>query len=362
VWKEENFKKWMNSEISSCLFLQGKPASGKSVMAKYVAQDLLTRPKLSRDSILTKYFFNDADFCQENNHITMLQSILSEILEQDHTFFCHFQRHYRDNKHELTQSGWCLEWLLEILRLCRQHTVHRHVYVILDGLDESSNYQETAKIIEEFKASGTWKMKLLLTSRSEPAFRAILNNSWKILLQEKNTPDIENYTSSFLRSDISLREASRKRFHGDIVKMSQNIFLWVELVRMEFCEYEQGGKISTDAAFEDFLSSLPQELDAFYQQMLERLASCQKQDHILDRRSMFQLVQFAVDPLTPAEFNDAIALLRVNNVNAPKFILSKNRTLQLADWIAKCSANFIEIRGESPQEREYYTARYICTR
>jgi len=312
-------------------------------MAKYIAEDLRKSSKIHKDDILAKYFFNAADSGLQN-HRLMLQSLLFDILKQEPTFFCHFQRLYRQQRNRVSESGWQTEWLKDILGRCMRHPVRKNVYIVIDGLDESDSYDKTAEILQEFTGDGKWVMKLLVTTRPEPKF-TVLQGFQTITLEEKNTPDISSYTSSFLNPDKSLKKEILEKYQNDIVKGARNIFLWVKLVRNEFRRYNEAETRRSEAAFKRFLDRIPKELEEFYQQMLERVANLETQELISNSIYMFQLVQYACRPLSLAEFNDALTILIEERVHSCKFELADNRAHNLTDLIARCSANFIETRG-----------------
>ncbi|KAF8522065.1 hypothetical protein BDD12DRAFT_914824 [Trichophaea hybrida] len=60
IWKHPAFVKWENSPSSSLLWLQGKPASGKSTLMKYIRMDLDNRlstriPKMHLGELLLTF-------------------------------------------------------------------------------------------------------------------------------------------------------------------------------------------------------------------------------------------------------------------------------------------------------------------
>jgi ankyrin repeat domain-containing protein 50 len=219
------------------------------------------------------------------------------------------------------------------------------VFIIIDGLDESASYDKTAEILQEFTNNGTWVVKLLVTARPEPKFGNVLRGFQKIILETKNTPDISSFTSSFLELDMSPK-VLRDNYENAIVKRAQNVFLWVRLVRDEVRRYNNGVTRHSDAAFNEFLASLPEKLGEFYQRMLGRVASLGGAELVSISIYMFQLVQYACRPMSLAEFDDALTILIKGSPDSREFELAENRTGNLKDLITRCGGNFIEIRGQ----------------
>jgi len=280
----------------------------------------------------------------------MLQSVLYDILNQNPSFFYHFQREFRKHRSELRTSGWQLESLGEVLRTLKRHPICEKVYVVIDGLDESSDYGKTAKLLQEFKSPRKLMMKILVTSRSEPKFKEVLQGYPKITLQQKNDPDISIYTRSFLNSGLELKPAAIEEYHNHIVRNADNVFLWVKLVRDEVRRYYEGEKKHSGAAFRKFLHSLPRELEGLYECLLQRVSDSNTPDRIVDGIRMFQLVLFTYRPLSVAEFRDALTIPDEQEPNLESFDLFAERNDSLETWIVRCGGNFIEIQGQNPSQ------------
>jgi cytohesin len=349
IWKTKEFVGWLKSSGSNILHLEGKPASGKSVMAKYVAGDLKGRWGNYRGEVLAKYFFNGAD-PEYSNHRMMLQSVLCSILSQAPHFFYQFRKIYRKHKDAINRDGWDLEWLQSILDNCKRHPIHTRIYLVIDGLDESINYQEAGQVLNSLVGKASWVMKIFVTSRAHEKASSFLGDSSRIVLELANTTDITKYTASFLKEEF-------KKYQDTIVKLSGNIFLWVRLVEAQVRRYREAEARWSTAQFDEFLLGLHPRLSELYGSLFQRLQSSNNEDFVRECRHMFQLVLAACRPLSASEFNDALSILyKRDKIMSQDFLLSDWRQNTLRTWIVKHTVNFIELHGPTGENGMTCTA------
>jgi hypothetical protein len=197
LWFHTQYRAWSSSETSGLLWIEGKPGSGKSTLAKYVRENLKTKLSKDKPCVIVDYFYSFRGARGEIAHGNMLRSILHGILEQDETFFIHFQTEFR----KLKNSGspeWSAASLQSVLSSLACHSVEQQIYLIIDGIDESEENDRSETI--EFLCglcSGSPPsgciIKIFLTSRPVTELQYQIHElkmHHTIRLQDENMADI----------------------------------------------------------------------------------------------------------------------------------------------------------------------------
>jgi hypothetical protein len=92
IWKHPSYIKWSEPDTSQLLYIEGKPGSWESTLAKYFRKNF----RLPTDtSIVCRFFYSEREGSLQTSHLSMLRCILSEILNHSDSFFEHFQALYR---------------------------------------------------------------------------------------------------------------------------------------------------------------------------------------------------------------------------------------------------------------------------
>ncbi|KAF8535368.1 hypothetical protein BDD12DRAFT_893133 [Trichophaea hybrida] len=344
LWTHEKYKAWSASESSSLLYLEGKPGSGKSTLAKYFKENIAGKEPNCSSSIVVHYFYTFRGTMRESNHSNMLQSILYTILEQDESFFFHFQGHFRQFR-KSKSSEWPYNSLKRVLSSLADHPVSKQLYLILDAMDESDeeDRREIIKLLCQLcSREESCIIKIFLASRPATGLDS-LRTHHIITLQEENKGDISRFTNDFLL-DLKLADDISAKIKEYITTHAQGVFVWVYLATRELQNYVDGGH--NKKGIIRFLERVPKDLMGFYQMMLERLNLGSDLD-IADGLKVFQLVLFASRPLRVVEFQHALAIPGdFDPLHIPTHeTFQKNINEDIEKRILHCGGNFLETKG-----------------
>jgi ankyrin repeat domain-containing protein 50 len=352
LWTHKQYEEWSASGVSRTLYFQGKPGSGKSTLTKYFKDNLLEREPNANSAIVADFFYSYREGERQTSHHNMLQSILYDILDQDESFFYHFQSKYRN--HRKLSQGFLVEWtydsLKDVLSSLGDHHQTERLYLVIDAVDESDNEDRRDILKRLFDLCSRSKycvFKIFVASRPVPELDHRISNIQhnSIKLQDETEPEIKKFACSFLGPDLGFTGGLLQKATTYILDHAQGVFLWVGLVRKELLPYAEGGYRKKEI-FEQ-LKKLPTELEDFYEHILRKIEQGSPRD-IRDGKRMFQLALFARRSLTVAEFQHALAIEDEPNA---EFVSSddgsfEDKLIQGIDKrIIQCGGNFLEIKG-----------------
>jgi ankyrin repeat domain-containing protein 50 len=282
----------------------------------------------------------------------MVQSILYDILDQDESFFYHFQSKYRNNRK--SSQGVLVKWtynsLKDVLSSLGDHEQTARLYLVIDAVDESDDEDRRdilKRLFDLCSRSKCCVFKIFVASRpiSELDHRISNIHHSSIKLQDQTEPAIKEFACSFLGPDLGFTGNLLHEATTYIVDHAQGVFLWVVLVWKELLPFAEGGYRKKEI-FEQ-LKKLPTELEDFYGHTLKKMEQGSLRD-IRDGTRMFQLALFARRPLTVAEFQHALAI--EDDPNA-EFVPSDYESFEdeliegIDKRIIQCGGNFLEIKG-----------------
>jgi hypothetical protein len=118
--------------------LQGKPASGKSTLMKYIRMDL-EKDRLSSENaperVVIDFFYSDRGGDVQRGHQWMLRSLLYQLLRARRDMW--HRNHFAQLRSHVPQD-WELESLKRlfdiIIRSCKLPLT---IYILIDAMDES---------------------------------------------------------------------------------------------------------------------------------------------------------------------------------------------------------------------------------
>jgi hypothetical protein len=347
LWVHEQYQGWSSTNSSDLLLIEGKPGSGKSTLTKYFKRNLLEREPLARQAAVAGFFYSNREGDQQTSHSNMLRSILFDVLDQNETFFFHFQSYYRQALQSDARFRWSYDSLKDILRDFGNHPAEERLYLIVDAMDESNeeDRRDTIRLLRRLCSATTPCIKVFLASRPT----AGLNQIHRIIrLQDENRPDISKFTQSFLDLDLELPPEILHHATEYIVQHAQGVFVWVHLVREELLKYAERGV--TKKEIFAFLESLPTELEGLYRRILGELEGREERDIKVGVR-MFRLVLFAHRPLGLEELRQALAITDdLGEFSPSDESFEDELILGFKQSIIHCGGNFLEIKGTPPEE------------
>ncbi|KAF8535046.1 hypothetical protein BDD12DRAFT_660917, partial [Trichophaea hybrida] len=362
LWDHKQYQAWSSSPSSDLLLIEGKPGSGKSTLTKYFKSNLFERQPPAKQAIVASFFYSHRDGELHTNHSNMLRSILYDVLQQNETFFFHFQPLYRKR---LQHGAWSYDSLKKILLSFTEHPVKERLYLIIDAVDESdlTDRHDIIRLLHQLCITKKHCIVKVFVASRPIAWLShrVAEIKTIIKLQDENEPDILKFAKFFL-AELKLSTKSHKDTKDYIIQNAQGVFVWVHLVQKELLKYHATGYRDQDIYV--FLRSLPKELDDFYKRMLRELEDNDEQRDIKDGVRMFQLVLFAYRPLRVPEIQHALAIPDDINTKYSPSDESFEATLisDIVKRIIHCGGNFLDIKGVDILQFTHQTALKFFSR
>lgn len=203
------FTNWL-SEENSFLWLNGFAGSGKSILCSTAIQ-FVFRHRRSDPSIGIAFFyftFNDKSKQDESGMLRALLLQLSTQLQDGHADLTRLYDSYRVS---IPPSLVLIDFLRGLIRR------FRHVYILLDALDESPLNGPREDVLNALDAMRKWGIQglhIFFTSRDQPDIRdflALSINEQVIMRDAGIDKDIANFVSNRLGADPRLRDWSSHR-------------------------------------------------------------------------------------------------------------------------------------------------------
>ncbi|CAH0017112.1 unnamed protein product [Clonostachys rhizophaga] len=289
---------------SSLLWVNGKPGSGKTVLAGSIVEELRRKQKTHiMDSAVCYYFFNQ-NMGKKNNHVDTYRAILAQLfhhcyeIDEVYDVFGMIKMSIisdiRASEHEL----------IDTIQLCLKELPRSNF--ILDGIDECSNDTKLLKNIKFW--CETTSVKIILLSRPDVSSlrKAISPTSTITMIDSTLGRDICRYLTpefdDFRDEGLLPKDADIEMLARHLGKRAEGMFLWARVM----IEYLASPALSKRQRLEIIMEDTPGGLDR-----LEDLY-CKIQDRIdaLDgpSRQLAQkaLVWLAHTRLTLPELSEVI--------------------------------------------------------
>ncbi|KAF8531181.1 hypothetical protein BDD12DRAFT_767460, partial [Trichophaea hybrida] len=347
LWGHKQYQAWSSTNTSDLLVIEGKPGSGKSTLTKYFKLNLVKREPLAKQSIVASFFYSFREGELQTDHSNMLRSILYDVLNQNETFFFHFQLHLRKAIQPGKRFQWPYNSLKEILLSFRSHPAEERLYFIIDAMDESGvdDRRTIIKLLRDLcNTKEPCVVKVFLASRPITLLNLTLVEIPNIIrMQDVNQQDIEMFAESFLGPELNFPPKILRKATEYIVENARGVFIWVHLVKEKLLRFSESS--GRPKEIYKFLRDLPIELDEFYNRILGELGIRENQV-VEDGVKMFRFVLFAYRPLRIEELHHILAI--PDNLEA-EFSLhdesfEENLILDIKTSIVHCGGNFLEIK------------------
>ena len=293
----ESFVEWsvLDSEAPKILWVTGRPAAGKSVLAGYIIDQL----RSSRKNC-SYYFFKYSDKARSRLSLC-LRSIAFQMactLPQTREKLFDMQKEGIKLDVDDARSLWRTLFLSNIFQ-----TSWPRQYWIIDGLDESTNY---APFFEPMlgKLDGSMPLNILITSRESPELVREFSclDSGRIWHERisiaDSLPDIKLLAESKTRLVTIQDEAHRASLVEKILKKSEGSFLWTDLVLQKLTNSH------TEGEMDQTLENMPREMEPLYCRILESMTSAISGRRLV--KAILTWVTCALRPLTLAELESAL--------------------------------------------------------
>lgn len=328
------FVQWRDRS-SGMLWIQGKPGSGKSVLAKSIITNRLNDDRF----LLASWFYSRRGGSTGMSHESMMKSITHQLLKQSRSLFDKFAPTHRR----------CASWpsaFAELLRLLSTNAI-----CVLDGMDESVCRDTEGKAILQLLSHATThpesRLKIIILSRPYRAIRQVYG-VYDILMEAENQSDIKvvikNGLQSLIRtiecdetsagtpvsdSQLYLRlKKEQPRIAEAFVEQNRNnqglelenirqyllvnaqgVMLWVALCIHYAVRYAERS-LCTWGKIRKIIEELPKELENVYRTILSELSAATDGDELSKARRILSWIVVAGShrPLRLKELLDIVSI------------------------------------------------------
>jgi hypothetical protein len=282
-----SFVEWLRSG-KGCFWINGKAASGKSTLMKYINRhnDLELHLKVwggSYQARKASFYFWNAGSDLQKSHEGLLRSLLYTVLkDQKHLASICFNEHIDEaldgvdvidegskklKMKKMTPKALSRAFSLLVTKCVADF----RLCLLIDGLDEYSG--DLPEICELFKGAVNSEMlKIVVASRPIPVCIEAFSNCPGLILEDLTRLDIHAFVDASLTTHSRMIELRREtpraaqKLLGDITAKASGVFLWVILVTKSLLS-----GLSNFDTIDDLskrLDSYPPELHALYKHML----------------------------------------------------------------------------------------------
>jgi hypothetical protein len=319
-----NFPSWLVSG-SGIYWVNGKAASGKSTLMKFIYSHKRTRKCLARWAkplpVTTGiFYFWNSGTPEQRSQKGLLRGILFEVLRKHRELLpAVFPRQWAADytiatekfaKHRLAPISWTLSELKHAFsRIPLNRTVPMKFCFFIDGLDEfDGDYEEMAQL---FQSVTTPELKFCVSSRPLLVLEDLFQGFPGLRLQDLTFEDITIYVRDKLNSTAGFRRISNnnsvaaENLINEVVAKADGVFLWVRFVVKSLL---QGiGSRDTISDLQRRLPLLPGDLEALYHHILANIDPFYKQES----SEIFQVLQVAQELADDFTYSRVCTLLPI---------------------------------------------------
>jgi WD40 repeat protein len=296
---KKSYLKWRDfaPNVPSVLWVNGKPAAGKSVLAGYVIN------QLQKTNVECSYFFfkygdkskSQLSACLRSLAFQMagsnvkVREMLLEMQKDDIKFD-------NDNEHTI----WRKLFLSGIFRT----ELSRHYWVI-DALDECENFGLLFDLMLA-KLDKSIPLRILILSRENSELVRHFSSLGAHRFQSERIstadtlPDIKLLVEAKAKSLVVRDEADRAALVEKVLQKSKGSFLWTALVLNELSNSYGEEEIN------QVLDDVPRDMEPLYQRTLESMAQATRGKKLA--KAILTWTTCAIRPLTTKELEGALKL------------------------------------------------------
>lgn len=270
VSSREEYLSWLSSRDSALLWLNGGPGTGKTMIATYLADQLVQHVKKSHTKMLLAfYIFRPRADTTHSAAADLARSLIVQLCQQDPALLDHLKGFEVSKLNGLRTSFRTLWQILERML----STPGISTLLLIDGLEEcdaNSRIELSNSIAGLFADGSLYFCKCVVLSRPEIWIREAFGDHGKTISVNTTTiaPDLLAYIDSSVlgaqtNQDFSTDAAAAVR--QQLIDRNGGTFLWVSLALEE---------ISNTIDFvemQEVLANLPLDLYGIYDRVLRRI-------------------------------------------------------------------------------------------
>jgi hypothetical protein len=290
-------------------WINGKAASGKSTLMRYICGDqrtlaFLTHWASPEEPTVADFYFWNSGTLEQRSQAGLLRTILFHLLKSNPQLIpillpLEYARGYTqadfptgDISSSIARDPWTSKDLMSLLKqLLEQRELSLKICLFIDGLDEYEGCYD--EIVDFFRSTTSPHVKICLSSTPLLPFQDAFGSGNSLRLQDLTYFDIQNYVSSELSRhrryrQLLLDEPIRApQLVEEIVSKANGVFLWVKLV-VQSLRTGLGNRDSIKD-LRRRLHLLPDDLEQLYSHMLAHIDDFYKSQ----ASEYFQLVHTA---------------------------------------------------------------------
>lgn len=273
LFDDPRFQDWKDAKKNAILWYNAPPGSGKSVLSSAVVNHLVGE---GQDVAYSFYSFSDPWRRHGLNGLRSLALQLIIILENhDHPIPDKVTSIYENaiklNVRTMNSLATATQVVHELINVCP------HVCLVIDGLDECAEENQMLSMLDLLLQTRTHGLaKWLLTSRSDHSkIRAIMQKYKAASITPELhviSNDIQTYFSATMTSKC-------EKCVAKWVEDCNTSFLYASII----CDILRGKNFTCQEEIDQALREFPPELNKYYIQLLERLATQSEQKQELAR-------------------------------------------------------------------------------
>jgi ankyrin repeat protein len=292
------------------LWVSADPGCGKSVLAKYLADEVIP----SMTTRTTSYFFFKEDFEDQRSSVTALCSILHQIFDQHPASFSTEILETFEDKGPILLTSFRDLW--DILISITTSYKREEIVCIFDALDEcevSGRYQLIEAVSKFYSGTTTYPtLKLLLTSRPYLDIRRVFYplecELPTIHLSGENEEEIDKISREIdlvvgsrvtdIGGRLGLLQEEQYALREELTRVPNRTYLWVHLI----LDIVTNSIIDRIEDIPSIVKTIPKTVTTAYERILSKSLDVEQ------ARKLLHIIVAAARPLTLQEMALALAI------------------------------------------------------